>query len=427
MYIIEAALEYLISLLVTGAFLATITKELGISDSLTAVLSAITALGCLFQLASVSFRKNSVKRMVVILSVANQLLFGLLYLIPLFDISKTVKTVIFVCFVVFAYMVYNFAHPKKIAWLMSLVDDDKRGRFTANKEIVSLISGMVFSYLMGLLIDFFKAKNDLKTAFIISAATIFLLMVGHTLTLLFSVEKTSDSVNTVMAEKSIRARFASVLKDSNIRKVTAVYVLYQIATYSALSFYGTFVVNDLGMELALVSLITIVGSLARITVSRFWGKYADKYSFASLIEKCFIIFALSLLCMSFASARIGIVMYTLYHILHGIAMGGINSSLTNMIFDYAPREKRADALVVSQSTAGVIGFLMTIVMSLVFERLQQRVAGSGIFAQQILSLFSVAIVIIAIIFVRIAIIRPERERKKYIEEHKSELENVLNS
>ena len=169
MYIIEAALEYLISLLVTGAFLATITKELGISDSLTAVLTAIAALGCLFQLASVSFRKNSVKRMVVILSVANQLLFGLLYLIPLFDISKTVKTVIFVCFVVFAYMVYNFAHPKKIAWLMSLVDDDKRGRFTANKEIVSLISGMVFSYLMGLLIDFFKAKNDLKTAFIISA------------------------------------------------------------------------------------------------------------------------------------------------------------------------------------------------------------------------------------------------------------------
>lgn len=40
MYIFEAALEYLISILVTGSFLATITKELGISDSLTGILSS---------------------------------------------------------------------------------------------------------------------------------------------------------------------------------------------------------------------------------------------------------------------------------------------------------------------------------------------------------------------------------------------------
>ena len=50
MYIFEAALEYLISILVPGSFLATITKELGISDSLTGILSSVISLGCLFQL-----------------------------------------------------------------------------------------------------------------------------------------------------------------------------------------------------------------------------------------------------------------------------------------------------------------------------------------------------------------------------------------
>lgn len=415
MYIIEAALEYLVSIMVTGAFLATITKELGISDGLTAILSAITALGCLFQLASVSFKRSSVKSMVVILSVVNQLLFGFLYLIPIFNISKTAKTAIFVVFIFLAYVIYNFAHPKKVAWLMSLVDDNKRGRFTANKEIISLISGMMFSYLMGLLIDVFKEKGDVKTAFIISAITIFVLMVGHTLTLIFSVEKNDEKVNEIMAEKGIKERFASVLKDKNILKVTAVYILYQIANYSSISFFGTFVVTDLQMELSVISLITIVGSLARIAVSRFWGKYADRNSFATLIEKCFIFFAMSLLCMSFATARIGMIMYTLYHILHGISMGGLNSALTNMIFDYAPREKRADALVVSQSTAGVIGFLTTVAMSFVFERLQTAVEGTGIYAQQILSVFGIFIVIVAIVFVRVAIIRHENDRKKYIE------------
>jgi len=34
MYVFEAALEYYIAILVAGSFLATITKELGFSDSL---------------------------------------------------------------------------------------------------------------------------------------------------------------------------------------------------------------------------------------------------------------------------------------------------------------------------------------------------------------------------------------------------------
>lgn len=37
MYLFEAALEYLISILVASSFLATLTKELGFSDSLTGI------------------------------------------------------------------------------------------------------------------------------------------------------------------------------------------------------------------------------------------------------------------------------------------------------------------------------------------------------------------------------------------------------
>ncbi len=52
MYIFEAGPEYLISILVAGSFLATLTRELGISDGLTGILSSIISLGCLFQLLS---------------------------------------------------------------------------------------------------------------------------------------------------------------------------------------------------------------------------------------------------------------------------------------------------------------------------------------------------------------------------------------
>ena len=58
MYIAEAALEYFISLLVTGAFIAKLTADFGFSDSLTAVLISFVALGCSFQLFAVFFHDN---------------------------------------------------------------------------------------------------------------------------------------------------------------------------------------------------------------------------------------------------------------------------------------------------------------------------------------------------------------------------------
>ena len=173
LYIIEAALEYLVSILVAGSYLATLTNELGFSDSLTGILSSFISLGCLFQLLSLLVRPRRVKGLVVSLSIANQLLFLLLYVIPVVHLSPRVKTVLFVAFIFGAYFLYNLAHPKKINWLMSLVDDHHRGTFTAWKEILSLITGMAFSFGMGSLIDHFKAKNDLRTAFLLSAAVLF--------------------------------------------------------------------------------------------------------------------------------------------------------------------------------------------------------------------------------------------------------------
>lgn len=50
MFIIQADLEYLVNLLVNGAFLATLTSHIGMSDSLTGIISAFASLGCLFQM-----------------------------------------------------------------------------------------------------------------------------------------------------------------------------------------------------------------------------------------------------------------------------------------------------------------------------------------------------------------------------------------
>ena len=403
LYIFEATLEYFISILVAGSYLATLTQELGFSDSLTGILSSVISLGCLFQLISIFVLKQRVKGFVIVLSIINQLLFTLLYVIPLFDLSRSVKTVIFVISIFTAYLLYNIAHPKKINFLMSLVEDDQRGRFTANKEIFSLATGIVFSYGMGWIIDHFKDRGDIRLSFIISAATIFLLMLLHTLTLLPIRERESAAARSYNLGETIK----KILKNKTVFKITLVFILYYIANYAAVPFYGVYCINELGFSLKTVSLITIFGSVSRIAVSKYWGKYADKNSFAKMIERCFVFLGGSFLVMVFAVPANGLIMYTLYMVLHSVALGGINSALINLIYDYVDVADRANSLATTQAFAGLTGFLTTLAISPLVALIQKSntVFGITVYAQQAVSLFSLFISAVLIIYIRKVVLK----------------------
>ena len=137
LYIIEAALEHLISVLVTGSFLATLTKELGFSDSLTGIMSSVISLGCLFQLLSLSVRRKHKKSFVLTLSVLNQLLFFLLYVVPLTGFKERTKITLFFVLIFFAYFLYNFARISFIrngVFLLYGVCDRSSGRRRENED-----------------------------------------------------------------------------------------------------------------------------------------------------------------------------------------------------------------------------------------------------------------------------------------------------
>lgn len=122
-----------------------------------------------------------------------------------------------------------------------------------------------------------------------------------------------------------------------------------------------------------------------------------------MIEKCFLILILSFIFVIFAVPSNAKIMFPLYCIFHGIAMGGINSALINMIFDYAPYENRADALAISQAASGVVGFLTTLAVSPLVAFIQRkgiRILGFSLYAQQVVTIISLVIIVFVIIYVK---------------------------
>lgn len=405
-------LEYFISLLVSGAFLAKATSAIGLSDSLTGIMTAFVSLGCGFQIIAIFLAgKRPVKRWVTSLHVLNQLFFALVYLVPFIEISTEQKSLIFIIFLFLGHVLNNVVNSPKINWFMSLVDDDRRGSFTAGKEMVSLIGGMLFSFAMGMVIDHFEAVGNVNGAFAVCGIGIFGLMLLHTATLVFSKEK-----EAVSSEKSsVKVLVKELLGDKALFKVIMISVLWSVVNYCATPFYGSYQIKELGFSMTFVSILSGAYAVVRTLFSKPLGRFADRHSFAKMLNICFSVMLVGFVINVFTVPENGKVFFTAYYILNAIAMAGINSATINLIYDYVAKDKRTGALALKSTLAGFAGFFTTLAVSPLVEHVQNSgnvFLGMHLYAQQVVSAIAALLLSALIIYLNFAIIKPKSKEEK---------------
>ena len=409
--VVSAAVEYFISLLVIGSYLAKLTSDIGISDSVTGILTSFVSLGFGFQLFAIFLiNKRPVKRWTTVMSIVNQLCFAFVYVIPFFEISRTTKTVLFVVMLLSAHILLNVASPARIDWHMALVDDDKRGRFTALKEIISLVGGMIFSFAVGMVIDTCEANGNLHGAFIFCAVGVLGLMVIDTVVLLLSKEKVPEKIEHIPVLKMA----GEIVRDKKIFKVILVSVLWYVALYSTYPFYGTYTIKELGFSMTFVSILSAAYAVARSLASRPLGRYADKHSFTRMLNICYAIVLVAYAVNVFTVPANGKVMYTIYYILYAIAMGGINSASTNLIYDFVEPDKRVVTLALQHAMAGFSGFFATIIVGFLVSYIQESgntFLGLNVYAQQVVSVIGVIMVAVSLVYLNTVVKKMQRERE----------------
>ncbi len=357
-YIIEAMLEYFIALAVSGTYLTHVMTYIEIPSSVQGIINSIISLGCGFQfLAIVMPIKKSIKRTIIMLHSISQILFSFVFFVPLFNFPFEIRVSAFILSLAPAYIIHNYINAPKIAWCMSHVDDSIRGKFTANKEIVSLLGGMAFSFSLGALIDFLEAGHMIELAFTIIGGIIILVCIGHTISLIFVDEKPEQNTNKP------KVSLISLLKNKQLMKVIPIFIVWDIAHYVTISFASAYQKNTLGFPALAMTLIVVGGSLVRILFSRPLGKFADKHSFIKMLTVCFISHTLSFITIMFTAPIIGYPAYILYSVFSQIGNVGISSSQINLIYDYVQPHERSSAFAFSRMFSGFAGFFATLAVS----------------------------------------------------------------
>lgn len=409
LYILEAAFEYFISILVAGAYLAKVAAAINLPDAITGILTSFVSLGCGFQIVAIFLaNKRPVKRWVTFLHTLNQFAFAVIYLVPFFEVSKEAKIFIFMLLLLLGYAFHNVVNSPKINWFMSLVEDGKRGRFTACKEMVYLVGSTIFTLVMGGIIDGFEQAGNLNVAFIVCGVSIFTLATLHSLTLILSKEKPCEKVEKV----SVRKMLSGVFEDKTFYKIIILLALFAITSYSSATFNYSYYIKELGFSMSFISATTAIGAVLQALCSLPLGKFADKRSFASMVNICYILTAVVFLLNVFTVPSNGKVLYTASIIVNSIRMAGITSATINLVYDYVDRKHRVIALAITNAVSGVVGFFATIAVSPLVTYIQNNgntFLGIKVYAQQVTSMISVIFSIILILYLNLVVRKIKRK------------------
>ena len=217
-YVIQCTTEYFISILVADVYLARLLSSIGLSDSLVGIISSFVTLSFVIQILSLFlFRGNiSAKKLALILDTTSIFLFAFMYAVPFLPLDKTAKTILFMASILLAYVCKYLILNIFYKWGNSYVEPTKRARFSANKEMLSLLFGMVFTAVIGYVVDGFDNTGNSDGSFLFIAAAILILNVCNFVSIMF-IKKDSDADKT-----NTKVPLSEIFKQTLYNKTSAV-------------------------------------------------------------------------------------------------------------------------------------------------------------------------------------------------------------
>lgn len=400
-FVICEAFEYFISLFVTTTMLGYLLDTVGFSDSLQGILGTVATFACGAQLFALFMSGKRVKKLCAAGNLINQLCFVILYLFPLVSMSPRLRTVLLVILLITGHVINNAVRPSKLTMYMDSVPTGTRGTFTAIKEMISLAGGIIVSLVMGRVADIYRSSDGLPTKeyYVICAIALLLMTLIHLASVVIATEKPIRDTEKV----PFRAAVKRIATNKNFIKVVIVGLIWHAASAFSISFYASYLREELAFTFTVIAILTTVSSIARIIASPVLGRLADKYSFATSMTIAFILAGVGFLAMVFTSPETRW-LYIAYACFYGFAMAGINSGVINFVYDYVEHQDRAIAMGFNSALGGILSFFVALLSGAIMSKVQEmggfRVFGANLYAQQLLSILSCIAVVILIIYMR---------------------------
>lgn len=419
-YLFECAFEYFVALLVSDAFLVKLMKDIGMKDAAIGIVSSLISLAFLFQILSIFIvqKISRVKAFSSSIHFISQLMFLTLYLIPFLPCvgDGAYRRVLTVICILLAYLGKHLVNSMIYTWANSFVSPMHRAKYGASKEMVSLISGMAVTLIIGYVMDAFEMAGNLHGGFLFAACGILIFSICDLVCLLMIRDRTKTQEIHERVSIPMREILRGTFGNKAYRSVLLLTVLWNMAVYTTVSFLGTYRLNpnELALTVGAVQIVNMLGNLLRFSISRPFGLFSDRYSFAKGIELglglAICAFTVAALTSPGNAVKVWVLVILFAMLYHG-SQAGISQNLFTIVYNYVDSRYFVQASAIKNSIGGIFGFLA----SLLASRLLAYVQGNGnslfgipVYGQQVLAAISVLFTVAALLVTHFIVAKQRR-------------------
>ncbi|MDF2988516.1 MAG: Major Facilitator Superfamily transporter [Eubacterium sp.] len=365
--------------LTSGAFLVGFAKYLGANDEIAGIIAAIPVLtGIITAFSPAAFEKMRNRKLITCLfCLIGRLLLGLMIFIPLIRVEPSIK----ISLLIFAFLVSNlflaFTIPASQTWLLAITPGDIRGAYFGRRE--SIVLGVVtcITLLMGQVLDRFQKTGQPFSGFLI--IYIFVIAAAIVNFILFSSMK-EPAYPQPVRKINIRNVMLLPLRNRKYMSIVFVMLIWNVGFQLAAPFTSVYMISRLELGYGYITLMLVLSSAASIVSVRFWGRLADKRSWMYLLKIMMLIQALCYVIWFMTDADTALVLLPIAHILGGAAISGINISISNIQYNFAPAENKTVYMGFSSAVNGMFGFSGTLAGSCFIKFTPGLVTSAGGFS-----------------------------------------------
>ena len=345
------------------------------------------------------FAITNTKRFAVLFHSLGQMVCVVIFLVPFMPFTRAFGKAFTIVCVLIAYFGNYMVSTLIYRWGNSFVEPTKRGRFNSGKEMLSLLTGVVVSITVGIAVDKFDKSGNTKGSFLFIAIAV-LIFFAFDLAMLLLMKNEIRDKQEKKDTVPMRVILKNTLGNKSFRNVIILAILWNCARFITVGFLGTYKTEDLAYTMTVIQIINISACLARALISKPFGKYSDKRSFAKGIELGLVIAAAAFLSGIFAtpSTRFFIIVHT---VLFHVCMAGVEGNFVNVTYSYVDSRYFAEASAIKNCISGVFGFGASLVGGRILAAVQANnntVLGYTVYGQQILFAISFVLILCAIIF-----------------------------
>lgn len=410
-YVTQSTLEHLLGLLVLDAFLAKLLTYLGLTDAMVGIISSFTSVAFLFQLLSIFLvqSKFSTKKIVIAADVISQFFFMFIYFVPFIPVPNALKKIVVMVSVMIGQASKCIISSLYFKWANSYVAPHKRSVFSANKEIISLLCGIVFSAITGFVIDKFENIGNIKGGFLFIAVSMLIINIANYVSL--KLIKDEDAIKRTSMRVSVKEVLLHIKGNKTYLNSCLIGFMTSISGGLIIGFMGVYKTKELAFGVLLVQVINIIADGFRMIASTPIAKYSAKYGYARGIELSNIMLLLAYLSVVFTTpqTRWLILVFTF---LYTTSLAASYQNSFNISYTLLPQKYMAQAMAIKSTMGGIFSFGAAILAGKILSFIQlngNEIFGIHIYAQQFLALLAFLIKIPEIVLYNKKVIKPINE------------------